>query len=242
MILENLDNLERANEVLDLKKEADTVSKVLVELKNELDSNEELVALSAPQLGYNLRIFALKFSDEIRFFINPLYVKREDLQVSKEHWGKKNYLIPRFKKVEIIYMRENGVLAQLTFTEYTSCLIQQMIDILEGLQVSDYGLKLDKDFDSASEEEQTQIVDMYLESLCEIKGILREEIENDPTLHDRQKTLDFLTSVAKGETKIARPKPNREQRRAMEKQKKKTAKAFLKKLEQVQKDDSKGND
>lgn len=233
MILENLDKLERANEVIDIKSDADRISGILKELRDELKSHDDLIALSAPQIGHNDRIFALKFNDEIRYFLNPLYVHRDELTISKEKWGKKNYLIPRFKKVEIIYMQSNGMPEQLVFTDYTAQLLQQMIDLLEGLQPSDYGLKLDKDFDDATKEEQEQIVNAYLESLGDIHASLKEEINNDPELHDRQRTLDFLTSVAKGETKLNKPKLNREQRRALAKQQKKAAKAFKSKAFKV---------
>lgn len=230
MILKELKDLTRSMEVLDLKKEADDIVPILKDLSDELFANDNLIALSAPQIGHNVRIFALKFSDEIRFFVNPLYVKRKELFVNREKCyslGDQEYLIPRFKSVEFIYTKTNGKVEQLTFEGIAATQFQQMYDLLEGLTLEDYGLPIDPDFDELSEEEQRDITDQYLNSLTQLLDCLQEDIKSDPILREQQHTIDFLTSVALGETKIAQPKMNREQRRKANKQAKKMAKMKL---------------
>ena len=231
MILEKLENLERAEEVLDLKKDAKHVSAVLKELKEDLESREDLVGLTAPQIGYNERIIALKFEDGIRFFINPLYVFRDKLKMNIEPWYGKHYLIPRFEKIEFGYTKPNGVIEQLEFNSNVAFIFQQLYEVLEGLQPSDYGVELNQEFFEATDEERQEVIDAYADSLVRLSNNLKQEIEDDPILREQQHTIDFLTSVAMGETKIAKPltsptapKMNRAMRRAHMKEAKKLAK------------------
>lgn len=216
MILTGIKDLSRSIEITELKDQADLVSSILSELKSELEADDNLFALSAPQIGKNLRVFALKFTDEIKFILNPLIVKRDKLVISREKnisCGEQEYLIPRFDKVEFIYMQPSGVPEQLEFNGCAAYLFQQMNDLLEGLQLSDYGLPIDDDFDELTEDEKSEIISQYMKSFDSLLGNLREDIENDADLREQQHTIDFLTGVATGEIKIATKQPNRQQRR-----------------------------
>lgn len=55
-----------------------TVKNIAKDLKKTIVKYKDLVALSAPQLGYKYRIFCMRFKDgSIRTFVNPLIVTRE---------------------------------------------------------------------------------------------------------------------------------------------------------------------
>lgn len=227
--MEQEQKLTRAMEILDLKKEADTLVPILEQIDKKLKENEELLCLSAPQLGYNIRVFALKFADEIRYFVNPLYVKRKNLIVNVESCstlGEQKYLIPRFKNIEFIYTKTNGMVEQLIFNDLAAFQFQQMYDFLEGLTLEDYGVPIDDDFFELSKEEQDEIVSNYLKSCESLLQNLQEDINSDPTLREMQHTVDFMTSVAVGETKLSEKKMNREQRRLAQKQARRKAKQF----------------
>ena len=229
MILTELKDLTRSIEITELKDQAEEISNILKELKEELESHDNLVALSAPQIGKNVRVFALKFQDEIKFILNPLIVKRDKLIINREtniSCGEQEYLIPRFDKVEFIYMKPTGVPEQLEFSGLAAHLFQQMNDLLEGLQLSDYGLPIDSDFDDLTEDEKSTIIEQYMKSFDGLLTNLRKDIEEDPELRDQQHTIDFLTSVATGKTQIAQKTPNRATRRANQKMAKKLAKHF----------------
>ena len=43
---------------------------IIIKIKEVMENNHELLALSAPQIGINKRIFCLRFSDQIKTFIN----------------------------------------------------------------------------------------------------------------------------------------------------------------------------
>ena len=224
MLAKEIELQGRAVEIFDLKEEAEKVSSILTELKDELENNKDLLALAAPQLGHNVRIMALKFEDKIEFILNPLIVHRSDLKINREkniQCGDTEYLIPRFEKVEVIYMLSSGFPKQIEFTGLAAQLFQQMNDILEGLQLSDYGLPIDADFDELSEEDKESIVKTYLDSLQDLQVKLEEDVNNDDRLREQQNTINFLTSIALGKTKTATKQPNRETRRKQAKMAKK---------------------
>ena len=48
---------------------------IISKIKEVMEANTELLALSAPQIGINKRIFCLRFNDQIKTFINPIITK-----------------------------------------------------------------------------------------------------------------------------------------------------------------------
>lgn len=65
-----LDLSERAEEI-DIKTENNLMREIISALKHTIELNN-LVSLSAPAIGYNKRIFCIKFDTEIKTFINPI--------------------------------------------------------------------------------------------------------------------------------------------------------------------------
>lgn len=230
-------NLEDLGFSLEVKNIDDKTKETCDKLKEELENNEKLVCLSAPQINVKERIIALKFEDGIKFLINPLTLNTKDLTVSREtciSCGDQEYLIPRFKSVEFMYTKPNGQYDHLEFKDVAAFLYQQMNDMLDGLLLSDYGLPIDNDFDELTKEEQETIVKEYLKSFSEARDYIQSEINLDPKLRERQKTIEFITSVAKGETKLQTHKPNRETRRRLQKEAKALNKVMKKDAKLVQ--------
>ena len=74
---------ERVNEV-DSKTSYDYVKHTVADLKRTLIANKDLVALCAPQIGVNLRIFCVKMSNNrVKAFLNPMVVSSEDKIILK---------------------------------------------------------------------------------------------------------------------------------------------------------------
>lgn len=76
------------------------------------------------------------------------------------------------------------------------------MDHLEGILLSDIGLEIDDDFDNATQEEKDELINWYLDTLDLKAKELDTEIKNDPELSQMQSSIDFMTSVLKGETKL----------------------------------------
>ena len=76
-----------------------------------------------------------------------------------------------------------------------------MTEMLDGILLSDLGLEIIKDFDKATDEEKTQVIQMYLESLKKRNSLLQEEINSDSTLKQIQDTINFNTGLLTGAIK-----------------------------------------
>ena len=188
----------------DLKKLNKDTQSIVLEIKNTMRAND-MLAMSAPQIGYYARIICMDFNGFIRTFINPIITKSEGFELSRESChslGGKTYIRPRNNKVDIIYQTPLGKTESATLVGYAAKLFQHHIDHLDGILLSDIGLEIDADFDNASQEEREQILDMYLESLdIKVKDI-NTEIENDVETKKISDAIKFMQSIESGETVI----------------------------------------
>lgn len=237
-MINNFENL-RVSE--DVDKINDEILDICEKLKQEVE-NTKLPGLVASLIGYDKRIIALKFEDKVECLINPLITskKKEDYGVVREQsiLDNKYYIIPRYKELEIFYTDVEKHVQKINLKGSGAFLYQQLSDLLGGILISDYGLEIDDDFDDLTKEEQGQIIEQYLKSFSDARDYLQSEIDNDPELHDIQKTLRFIQEVNSGETQLKPRQPNRETRRRLKKQ----AKALERKLkEQKRNEDNNSN-
>ena len=79
--------------------------------------------------------------------------------------------------------------------------VQQMIEMLDGIQLSDYGLEVIPAFDKATDEEKTQVLQMYIDSLKKRAHDLMDEINADPELKAINDTIEFNTGLLNGDIK-----------------------------------------
>lgn len=195
-----LDSLGRSQEI-SRENDGELLKEIISNLKKTMKKNG-LVSLSAPGIGYNKRIFCLDFSDnEIKTFINPVIVDKTELKLAREVCSSlpgKEYIIPRHFEIDIIYETPTGKIKTNRFKDVASYVVQHEIDHLEGVTLEDIGLEVDNDFDLATEEEQQEIITMYLESLEKRQNILDEEINNDKELSVISDRLKFTEALASG--------------------------------------------
>ena len=181
------------------------VKRCINDLKETLNANKDLVALCAPQIGQNLRLFCVKTADKkIKAFLNPIIVKAEGLHLSREVNASikgKEFIIPRKDKIHLAYQEPNGVPTSESYTGAYSEVIQQMIEMLDGIVLSDYGLEIESDFDKATDEEKTEILQLYLNSLKNESKELSDEIENTPNLKQINDTIEFVKGMLLGDIK-----------------------------------------
>ena len=74
-----------------------------------LDANPDILALAAPQIGINKRIFCLRFNDQIKVFINPIITKKKGLTIAVEtccSMPGKEIVIGRPEEVTVVYYNE----------------------------------------------------------------------------------------------------------------------------------------
>ena len=201
-IEEDLSKLWNRSEEIAVEESEEIVQK----LKRALFERDDVVALAAPQLRKRNRIFCIKFSNgDIRAFINPMVTKTEGLHFSREMCPSipgKEYIVPRHDRIIAIYQTPTGQIEQNIFEGVVGEVFQQMIQLLDGVLISDIGLEVFPEFDNASDDEKNEVLVAYLESLSNLGKSINEEIENDTLLKETNDAIKFMAAVATGDVQL----------------------------------------
>ena len=218
---------DRALEI-NIRENAEEVSKALINLKDTILKNN-LVGLSAPQIGKNLRIVGMNFDGDVRLFINPMITKYEGLHASIEtdpSLPDREFIIPRYDRVLVTYQTPIGRPETNKFEGVASEVIQHLLQTLDCIYLDDLGLEIFDDFKQASKEEQDEVINYYMSHLKTQLEEVNKDISSDEELVKTSKAIEFMTKVQTGEIEQEKPKVhmNREQRRTMSKLAKKLAK------------------
>lgn len=204
-IITNPDNFqERVLEVMNTTSQ-ETVKNVISKIKRALYKDKDYVALCAPQIGDDVRLFVVKTanreSDKFKVFLNPMIVSWEGMHLSREtnaSFPGKEFIIPRKDKIHLAYQTWEGKVSSETYTGAYAEVIQQMVEMLDGITLEDYGLELDDSFNKASKKKQQEIIDAYLEALKQDSADLTKEIEETPSLKYLDDTIKFTTGMLEG--------------------------------------------
>ena len=204
IITDELQLSERAVEI-DVRTQATEMREIIKALKDTM-REKGLSSLSAPAIGYNRRIFCIDFKDsEIKTFINPIIAQAKGMQLSIEKCvciPDKEFMRPRNNDLMIIYQRPTGQIETRQIVGMSAIVFQHELDHLDGLLLSDVGIEIDEDFHNATEEEQQEVINAYLDALDIKKKEIDTEINTNPELKQLSDGIDFMESVYKGETKI----------------------------------------
>ena len=194
---------QRAIEI-DIKTENKLMREIISALKHTIELNN-IVSLSAPAIGYDKRIFCIKFDTEIKTFINPVIIQSKGIQLSREICTSipgKTFIRPRNNDITVIYQKPSGPSESRQLVGLSAIVFQHELDHLEGLLLSDIGLEIDDDFEKASDEEKEEVINYYLDSLDLKRKELEDEIQSNEELKQLSDGIKFMESVYKGETQI----------------------------------------
>ena len=194
---------QRAIEI-DIKTENKLMREIISALKHTIELNN-IVSLSAPAIGYDKRIFCIKFDTEIKTFINPVIIQSKGIQLSREICTSipgKTFIRPRNNDITVIYQKPSGPSESRQLVGLSAIVFQHELDHLEGLLLNDIGLEIDDDFENASEEEREEVINYYLDSLDLKRKELEDEIQSNEELKQLSDGIKFMESVYKGETQI----------------------------------------
>jgi len=122
------------------------------DLKDTLISQKdpEGVGLAAPQIGKNIRMFAMKPEDEVKIVINPKILKIESVKPKKEHdkvmegcLSVPNFYSPmvRPQKVKLRFQNLDGKTIEEDFIGFPARIVQHEVDHLNGILFIDHLLK-----------------------------------------------------------------------------------------------------
>lgn len=192
----------------------DAVKHCVSKLKRALYENKDSAAICAPQIGDPFRIFIVrtsKDSDErFKVFLNPMIINSEGLHMSREaslSFPNKQFIIPRKNKLHLAYQTIEGRVESDSYLGAYAEVVQQMVEMLDGITLADYGLDLDDvggpdAFDQASKKSKSELIALYLETLKEYSDDLAKEIEDTPELKYMSDVIKFNTGVLKGDIEI----------------------------------------
>lgn len=178
------------------------VAKTIKDLKDTILANNNLVALAAPQIGIFDRIFCIRFANgDIRAFINPMISKTDGLHLVREispSIPDRAFIVPRHDRIIAIYQTPTGRPEESRFEGVVAEVFQHMVNILDGVLISDIGLEVFDDFDNATEEEKAEVLKAFLETLKARTEEANQEIEKDEELKKTRDAIRFLEGVATG--------------------------------------------
>lgn len=186
------------------------VRRIVSDLKATIKANKDLMALAAPQLGYNARIFCIRFADEdIQTFINPMITKREGKCLMIEHTDAipdKEFMIQRSQRIMAGYQRTSGQYNELSLKNPVAALFESMLDLIDGTLFFKYetiGLEIDSAYYKASQEEKEELHNWYFDTFVPARlKSLEETAKNDEDIQKLQTQIKYFKSVIEGETEI----------------------------------------
>lgn len=209
-IITDIDNFSDRVDEITATTSYDEVKHVISRLKKALKQNPDIPALCAPQIGNNLRLFVVKLNKSndaaFKVFLNPLIVSSKGLHLSRETSPSIpdcEFIIPRKNEIHVAYQESDGHVNSETYIGAYGEVIQQMIEMLDGITLADYGLNLNDvggahKFNKAPKKQQAEVIQMYLQSLKEISMDLKTQIEESSELKLIDDTINFMTGLLDG--------------------------------------------
>lgn len=199
----------RSEEVLVVGEDGNTlpdINELIQGIKQVLIDNKDMVALSAPQVGESKRIFCVRFENgDIRTFINPMITKTDGLHLTREtnpSIPNRAFIVPRHDRIIAVYQTPMGIPEENAFIGSAADIFQQMVNLLDGVLISDFGLEVFEDFDNASQEDKNQVLDAYLAELKKKSDAMNQEIDADPDLKKTKEAIEFMKDVTLGKVKL----------------------------------------
>ena len=181
-LITDVDKLTKRSVEFDVGKADDELIKNIVEdLCDTLNSMEDRFYLTANQIGYRERAIAIKFEKETNVYFNPIFKDRDHIIIfrEKDYLTGKEYFIPRFTDVSLLFQDYKGKVRGYKFNEASSIVVCQAIDAMQGILVSDYGLEVLPEFDEAPEEEKQEVLAQYMDSILKMYDTLDNELDQD---------------------------------------------------------------
>lgn len=246
-IIINLELLRQAAEPLKFisdeginKEEGNEIIEKLLEVMN---SDTSIIALAAPQIGIDKRIFGIRFSDTIKIFIDPIILKKGNYRIAPETFASmpgKEILINRPEELTVVYYTSEFKYEENKLLGPAARLFDQQAQLLDGILPDDLGLVSDVATDGSladlTEEEIAELVDFYKEYIKVKSEAVKQTITEDPELQAEYNKLAFSEKVVNGKAAVVAEDGSQMKQKAQAK-----AALKVKKIEQADKAIGKAN-
>lgn len=182
---------------------------IVMAIKAAMAADETILALSAPQLGFNFRIFCIRFNDVIKTFINPIVTKKANYSIKPETFISmpgKEILITRPEEVTVVYYTDEFKYEENKLLGAAARLFDQQCQLLDGIVPADLGLVSDVEADGSlaelSEEEIAQVTDIYKQYIQLKTEAMQKEIKENSELEKQYNSLRFTEKVINGQANV----------------------------------------
>ena len=178
-------------------------TKIINKIKEVMEANPTLLALAAPQIGINKRIFCLRFSDQIKTFINPIITKKKGMNIVIETCSSmpgKEIVIGRPEEITVVYYNDEFKYEDNKLMGVGASLFDQQAQILDGVLPSELGLVSDIKEDGKIEEaDLAEIIPFYRDTFLpnKLEG-LKQVIDSDEETTKAFNQLKFTEGVING--------------------------------------------
>ena len=185
-------------------------TEIINKIKEVMENNSELLALAAPQIGINKRIFCLRFSDQIKTFINPIITKKKGLNIVIEHCASmpgKEIVIGRPEEITVVYYNDEFKYEDNKLMGASASLFDQQAQILDGVLPSELGLVSDIEADGKIEEaDLAEIIPFYKDTFLPSRlEQLKKVIDTDEEATKGFNHLKFTEGVINGRIAVLEP-------------------------------------
>ena len=183
---------------------------IVTKIKEVLEANPDLLALSAPQIGIKKRIFCLRFNDQIKTFINPIITKKKGLNVVVETFSSmpgKEIVIGRPEEITVVYYNDEFRYEDNKLLGVAACMFDQQAQLLDGVTPSELGLVSDIEADGKIEDSDMEaIIPFYKDTFLPTRlESLNSAIEADEEASKDFKQLKFTEGVINGRIAVLEP-------------------------------------
>lgn len=185
-------------------------TEIIAKIKKVMEEKAELLALSAPQIGINKRIFCLRFNDQIKTFINPIITKKKGLNIIIETCASmpgKEIVIGRPEEITVVYYNEDFKYEDNKLLGIAASLFDQQAQILDGVLPCELGLVSDVEEDGKIEEaDLTEIIPFYKDTFLPSRlASLNTAIGTDDETSKAYTQLKFTEGVINGRIAVVEP-------------------------------------
>ena len=190
---------------------------IVQQLKNTMSTRDDIIALGAPQIGINKRIFCIRFNDQIKTFINPIITKKKDLSIVIEtcvSMPGKEIVIGRPKEITVVYYNDEFKYEDNKLIGIAAGLFDQQAQLLDGVTPADLGLVSDIEVDGKIEEDDlADVVDFYKNTFLPSRiDALNKTFKDDEEAEKTLKQLSFTEGVINGRITVIEPEEEAAQR------------------------------
>jgi peptide deformylase len=213
-IITNVDVLSVPSEPLEFLTEQgaqkEEGTEIINKIKEVMEANQDILALAAPQIGINKRIFCLRFNDQIKTFINPIITKKKGIKIVVETCASmpgKEIVIGRPDEVTVVYYNDKFDYEDNKLVGVAASLFDQQAQILDGVLPSELGLVSDIEEDGKIEESDlAEIIPFYKDTFLPTRlASLKTVIEADEEAEKDYKQLKFTEGVINGRIAVLEP-------------------------------------